>query len=198
MRTNDSTHVETEALDDVVRRASRGDDEAFGRLYREYRRRVFGLCRHMLGSPEPAEDATSEVFLKARKAMSSYDSSLPFDRWLFSIASHHCIDQLRRRRVEGRLFRPSVAEAPEPPGPALSPLAQIVSAEERDQVRDSVSRLPEHYRLPVLLRYYSELSYDQIAAALGLSRNNVATLLFRAKKDLRRQLAAARQEVKAQ
>jgi RNA polymerase sigma-70 factor (ECF subfamily) len=105
---------------------------------------------------------------------------------------------LRRRRVEGRLFRPSVAEAPEPPGPALSPLAQLVSAEERDQVRDSVSRLPEHYRLPVLLRYYSELSYDQIAAALGLSRNNVATLLFRAKKDLRRQLAAARQEVKAQ
>lgn len=198
MTTDDTTPAETEALDEVVTRACRGDDEAFSKLYRQYRRRVFGLCLYMLGSREPAEDATSEVFLKARKAMTSYDSALPFDRWLLSIASHYCIDQLRRRRVEGRLFRPSVAEAPEPPGPALSPLAQLVSAEERDLVRDCISRLPEHYRLPVLLRYYSELSYDQIGAALRLSRNNVATLLFRAKKDLRRQLAATQQEVKPQ
>lgn len=198
MSTNHNTLAETEALDDVVTRAGKGDDEAFGELYRLYQRRVFGLCRYMLGTLELAEDATSEVFLRARKAMSSYDSALPFDRWLLSIASHHCIDQLRRRRVEGRLFQPSAAEAPEPPGPALSPLVQLLSAEERDRIRVFVSRLPERYRLPVLLRYYSELSYDQIAAALGLSRNNVATLLFRAKKDLRRQLAAARQEVKPQ
>jgi RNA polymerase sigma-70 factor (ECF subfamily) len=70
MRTTRTTRAEKEALDADVTRACKGDDEAFGELYRQYRRRVLGLCWHLLGSPETAEDATSEVFLKARKAMS--------------------------------------------------------------------------------------------------------------------------------
>jgi len=182
--------VETQALDPLVTRARGGNEQAFAELYRLYRRRVFGLCRHMLLSLEAAEDATSEVFLRARRAMSTFDNTLPFDRWLLSIASHHCIDQLRRRRIERRLFEAPAAEAPEPPGAAPSPLSQLVSLERRDSVRECLAALPEHYRAPILLRYYSEMSYDQIATALGLSRNNVATQIFRAKQELRRRLAA--------
>jgi RNA polymerase sigma-70 factor (ECF subfamily) len=70
-----------------------------------------------------------------------------------------------------------------------SPLGAVISTQERAQVRDTIARLPEKYRVPLVLRYYGELSYDEIAQQLGLEGNYVAALIFRAKKELRRRLA---------
>jgi len=70
-----------------------------------------------------------------------------------------------------------------------SPLGAVISMQERAQVRDTIARLPENYRVPLILRYYGELSYDEIAQELGLERNYVAALIFRAKQELRRRLA---------
>jgi RNA polymerase sigma-70 factor (ECF subfamily) len=64
-----------------------------------------------------------------------------------------------------------------------------MSKEERVWVRDAIAGLPDNFRLPLVLRYYGELSYDEIARELGLQKNNVATLIFRAKQELRRKLA---------
>jgi RNA polymerase sigma-70 factor, ECF subfamily len=69
-----------------------------------------------------------------------------------------------------------------------SPLSAVISTEQRVQVRDVIARLPQNYRLPLVLRYYGELSYDEIAQQLGVQRNHVATLIFRAKQELRRKL----------
>jgi RNA polymerase sigma-70 factor, ECF subfamily len=70
-----------------------------------------------------------------------------------------------------------------------SPLGTVISAQERTRVRDAITRLPENYRVPLVLRYYSELGYQEIAQELGLERNYVAALIFRAKQELRRRLA---------
>ncbi len=188
MKSDAENEQENAALDALVRRAREGDADAVGELYRQLRPRVFGLCRHLLGSREAAEDAASEVFLKAQRAMKTYDSALPFPRWLLSIASHYCIDVLRRRRLEQRLFHPGEIESVELSGDHLSPLAEVLLAERRDHVRAAVEGLPERYRLPLVLRYYGELNYEQIAGTLGLNRNHVATLIFRAKQELRRSL----------
>lgn len=177
-----------ESLEPVVRRAREGDADAFGELYHQFYPRVLGLCRHLLGSREAAEDAAGEVFIRVQRAMKTFDSALPFPRWLLSIASHHCIDQLRRRRVEHRLFDPAEVETHDPASLSASPLQDLVAAERRDAVRSAVEALPERYRMPLVLRYYSEMSYDQIAGSLGLNRNHVATLIFRAKQELRRVL----------
>lgn len=194
VRTGGPSRMDEATLQAALRQARAGEAEAFAALYKNYSRRVFGLCRHLLGSTEAAEDATNEVFLRAQRAMSSYDSALPFPRWLLSIASHYCVDQLRRRRLERRLFEPEVGEEQEPAGKQPSPLAAVLAGEDRAHVRAALDGLPERYRLPLVLRYYSELSYDQIAATLGLSRNQVATLLFRGKAELRRALEPARKE----
>src|SRR2546425_9509684 len=89
---------------ELLRLAWHGETEAFADVYRAFFPRVFGLCRRLLGSPEAAEDATSEVFLRAQRNLRGYDLGLPFAPWLFGIASHYCLDQLRRRRAEQRLF----------------------------------------------------------------------------------------------
>ena len=187
----------------MVQRASRGDSEAFAELHGLFARRVFGLCRHLLGSKEAAEDATSEVFMRVHRVLrgdqSNYNPDLPFVPWLLSVASHYCVDQLRRRGIEARLFSSPSPEAFEDaaaeaqdswtsPTPA-SPLQQLLAEENLKAVQEALARLPERYRVPLVLRYYSELSYDQIAQTLDLNRNHVATLIFRAKRELRLALA---------
>jgi RNA polymerase sigma-70 factor, ECF subfamily len=187
----ETRQIEGLDLESVIQRARGHDAEALGEIYRRYVRRVFGLCRYMLDSRESAEDTTSEVFLKLQHSIETYDGSTPFHRWLLRVAGNQCIDVLRRRR-RGRQVIVEVeygAAVLEAASSAPSPLSAVISTEERAQVRDAIARLPENYRVPLVLRYYSELSYDEIAQQLGLERNYVAALIFRAKKELRRKLA---------
>ena len=186
-----SLQIEGQELENVIERARGHDSEALAEIYRRYVRRVFGLCRYMLESRESAEDATSEVFLKLQRSIGSYDGSIPFPRWLLRVAGNQCIDALRRRLRGRKVFveiedQAAVVDAvsPEP-----SPLGAVIGTEERMKVRDTIARLPESYRVPLVLRYYSELSYDEIAQQLDLDRNYVAALIFRAKQELRRRLA---------
>jgi RNA polymerase sigma-70 factor (ECF subfamily) len=183
-------------LQAVARRAQAGEPEASAELYRHFYRRVFGLCRRLLGSAQAAEDASAEVFLRVQRAMSTYDTRLSFSGWLLSIASHYCLDQLRDRRAEQRVFESHAAERDEPAAPAPSPLAELLATERSAAVRAALEALPERTRLVVALRYHGGFSYDQIAAALGLNRNHVATLLWRAKKELQRSLLALSRELK--
>jgi len=177
-------------LEGVIDRARGHDAEALGEIHHRYVRRVFGLCRHILGSRESAEDATSEVFLKLQRSIDSYDGSTPFPRWLLRVAGNQCIDFLRRHRRERQVIvevedRAAIdATSSEP-----SPLSSAIRTAEREQVQAAIARLPENYRVPLVLRYYSDLSYDEIAQQLGLQKNHVATLLFRAKQELRWKLA---------
>ena len=186
--------MEEATLREVVRQAGAGERAVLADLYRLFYRRVLGLCRYLLGSKAEAEDAASEIFARLPEAMKSYDSTLAFPRWLFSVTSHHCLDLLRRRRLEQRIFQPREAEGTEPAVAVPSALEALLFHERKDAVRAAITRLPERYRVPLVLRYYNELSYDEIAARLGLSRARVGIAIFRAKQELRRALMPARAE----
>ncbi|HLW80057.1 MAG TPA: sigma-70 family RNA polymerase sigma factor [Terriglobia bacterium] len=176
-------------MSSLATRVLNGDHEAYGELYQEFRPRLLGLCQYILGSPDEAEDASNEVFVRLPAALKSYDASLPFSRWLTSVAGHYCVDLLRRRRSERRVIEPAGADQPEPAAPASSPLADLLAQEDQRAVRDAIARLPERYSAALVLRYYNELSYDEIAERLGTNRDNVKTLIFRAKEKLRRTLS---------
>lgn len=161
-----------------------GDGQALADLYREFHPRVLSVCRRILRSHEDAEDASSEVFARLPRAMKTYNRALPFPRWLASVTSHYCIDLLRRRGAEQKVIAPQSTEPEELASGAQSPLDELVAQERQDAVRAAIARLPERYRAPVELRYYRDLSYDEIAEELGLTRANAKTLVFRARKEL--------------
>ena len=175
-----------DAIRRAVDEARSGDTNAFALLFSSYESDVKRLCRRMLGSGPTAEDAASEVFLRARRGIGSYD---PFRPWLLGIAGHHCIDQLRRRSSEARLFDSSDLEPEDLAAPGPSPLTHLIRAEQREALGTAIDLLPRKYRLPLVLRYFSELDYGAIAELLGVRRNQVGTLLFRAKRRLREQLS---------
>jgi RNA polymerase sigma-70 factor (ECF subfamily) len=178
-------------LESVLERARDHEADALEEIHHRYVRRVFGLCRYMLDSRESAEDATSEVFLKLQRAIESYDGSIPFPRWLLRVAGNQCIDVLRRRRRERQVIVEGEdgAAVLEATSAEPSPLGNVIRMAERAQLQAAIARLPESRRVPLVLRYYSELSYDEIGQQLGLQRNHVAALIFRAKQELRRKLA---------
>jgi RNA polymerase sigma-70 factor (ECF subfamily) len=160
----------------------------FEDIYQEHHRRVFNLCAYLLNSHSAAEDATHEVFMRAQRRQDTYDPALPFSSWILKVASNYCIDILRRRGLEKRLFGvdspESLALSSHKPGP----LAQMLSSEQGKTVRQALGSLPDRFRVPLVLAYYNEYSYDQIAAVMRIPRNTVATLLFRGKQLLREKL----------
>src|SRR6476646_10231118 len=147
-REGGTRQIEGLDLESVIERAQGHDAEALGEIHHRYVRRVFGLCRYMLGSRESAEDATSEVFLKLQHSIESYDSSIPFPRWLLRVAGNHCIDALRRRQRGLKVFAKveDGAAVIEVASSEPSPLGAVISTQERAQVRDTIARLPENYR----------------------------------------------------
>ncbi len=155
----------------------------------ETRRRVFGLCRLLLGSAVEAEDATSEVFVKIQRASADYDRASPLPHWALAIARNHCLDLLRRRRVRARIFTNAEATETTHASHAPSPLGELLASEEKARLREALDVLPERERVALVLRYYEEQGYDEIGLSLGLTRQGVATLVFRAKRALREQFA---------
>jgi RNA polymerase sigma-70 factor (ECF subfamily) len=170
-----------------VERVRAGENDALGELFREFRPDILRLCTRMLG-PVDAEDATSETFQRAQRRFDRYDTTQPLGRWLRSIASHDCIDRLRRRSLEKRIFEPFESEVDEVSDVSEKPVSaldEIVQTRRQSAVRVALDGLPDRYRAPLVLRYFAELDYDAIGDELDLSRSQVASSLFRAKQLLR-------------
>ena len=164
------------------------DKAAFDAYYREHYRRVYGLCRRILGRTADAEDATQEVFMRGYRSFGRYRSQDPFGPWINTIASNYCIDVLRGNRRVRDLFD-TEAEPDETESVLDNGAAALIREADSEAVNQAVEALPEQYRLPIVLAYYSDASYDEIADTLGITRNHVGVLLLRGKKKLRQQLA---------
>jgi RNA polymerase sigma-70 factor, ECF subfamily len=124
------------------------DREVLADLYRNFHSRVLRLCLYLLESVEEAEDAASEIFVRLPVSLETYDRAQPFEPWLARVTRNYCVDLLRRRRSEQRVFQFPNAEALEAIAPTPSPLEEYLRNEEGNKIREAVARLPEHYRRP--------------------------------------------------
>jgi RNA polymerase sigma-70 factor (ECF subfamily) len=163
-------------------------EAGFAELYTAHYRQVRGLCRQLLGSTDRAEDAAQEAFARAYRAFASYDPAQPFAGWVMSIARNYCMDLLRRRSKEVTLFGSEAEEAAAAEAPGVDGLGAALTQERATAVNAAVAKLPERYRVPLALAYYSDADYDDIAKTLGITRNHVGVLLCRAKQLLRQSL----------
>jgi len=166
-----------------------GNSDAWGDLYRQYAAAIFRFCRRVLPTREDAEDATTEIFMKVKQKLATYDSSRPFTAWLYKVASNHCWDTLRRRRIRQDLETGDLETLPlEHPDP--SQLERLQLEHTGKEVRTGLAKLPDRARMALVLRYYADMSYDEIADTLGVRRAFVGVLLLRARHQLRDALAA--------
>jgi RNA polymerase sigma-70 factor (ECF subfamily) len=138
-------------------------------------------------SKEDAEDATMEIFMKLGEKFVQYDASRSFTAWLYRVAANHCWDMLRRRKARHEKDMEDVDEIPlEAPEP--NQLERLIEERTSEEVRKALNKLGARARMALVMRYYSEMSYDEIADALGVRRPFVGVVLLRARHELRQAL----------
>ncbi len=166
---------------ELLQRARAGDEAAFTGLVEAYQTAIFNLCYRMLGEAGEAEDAAQETFLRAYTQLHRYDPTRPFKTWLFSIASHHSIDRLRKRRLTWLSI-----DEPLPPHPALQeqspgPEDVAVRREQGAAIQKHLSKLSPEDRGVIVMRYWYDMSYEEISEATGATVSAVKSRLHRAR-----------------
>ena len=173
----------------LIRRCLKGDEKAYEKLLEKYRGPVFSICLRMVRNRDDAEDLAQDVFIKIFNILDRYNPSFPFSSWLYRITSNLCIDFLRKNKRtifsldkpvdggDGEMFR-------QLPSGEIGPHRKMELKEEMLILEKAIERLPEHYRMIVLLRHQEYLSYDEISETLGIPLGTVKARIHRARKTI--------------
>ncbi|MCU0916602.1 MAG: RNA polymerase sigma factor [Planctomycetes bacterium] len=174
-----------------------GDPAAFRELVQRYGDGVLGYLCRMTGNRDQAEDLFQETFTRVHEKARTYRGG-SFKSWLFTIATRAAIDTIRRRKhatisldheTHGDDDPPPAANAVAPD--ALDPAREVVREEQKRQVRQAIASLPPGQRAALVLAYYQQLSYQQVAETLGCSVGAVKTQMSRALAKLAQRLPEA-------
>ncbi len=172
----------------LVDRAVSGDQKAFAELMGRYRDAIFFMLLKMVNNKSDAEDLTIEAFGKAFKNLSQYSPSFAFSTWLFKIASNNCIDYLRKKRtnivsLDGGMNDENEMEPTIPvKDDNLDPEENLIREQIVTLMRTVVTKLKPRYRVLIEMRYFQELSYEEISVELDLPIGTVKAQLFRARE----------------
>ena len=175
----------------IVERALSGDADAFGEIVRRWERRIFALAYGILGREEEARDATQETFIAAFRNLRGFRGEAKVSSWLHRIAVNQCITRQRRARVraENSLEAETEAGGEKFAAPAeRSPARQAEGRERGEAVRRAVAALPPELRAVIVMKEFEELTFQEIADALGVPLSTVKSRLYTALKQLRSRL----------
>ena len=172
----------------LIRRAQKGNHDAFAVLVDEHQRYVYNLALRVVKDENEALDLTQETFVRAWTALPNFKGKSQFRTWLYRIVTNLCYNRLPNlRRSLNDLGDDVMENIPETN--FNSPGQEFDLNETRKHLHEAIENLDERYRLLITLRYQNELSYDEIASTLNLPLGTVKTGIFRAKEQLRKTLA---------
>jgi len=175
----------TRSDQDVVASCLAGDADSFSVLVERYGGRVYNIALRITGERDAANDCAQEAFIRAYRALHQYDPTLPLGPWLFRIATNASLNYVQRWHAH----ESPVEELPESPEePEEGPEATAVRREELEEVVAAMAELPPAYRAALTLRHMQQLSYQEVADALGIPLGTVKTHLHRARAALRTRL----------
>jgi len=173
---------------DLIDLAVKGDQQAYAELMNRYKNSVYFMLLKMVKNTDDAEDLTVEAFTKAFRSLKKFKKEYTFSTWLFRIATNNCIDFIRKKKLEtlsihtpykndsGEQIQMDVADQ------NLSPQDEAIRTQKIEIIRNFVDQLPPKYKKLVELRYFDELSYDEIAAELEAPLGTVKAQLHRARE----------------
>ena len=175
----------------LIRRAQRGDANAFEQLLLEHQKNVYNLCYRMAGNPDDAMDLSQETFLRAWRCLDQYQFASAFSTWLYRLCSNICIDFLRRRRRQQTVpltFEDADGEEQTYAVPDAQPLPeeQVELKLTRETLAAAMAQLLPEHRAVLQLRVVNEMSYEQIADVLDIQIGTVKSRLSRARNQLKK------------
>lgn len=171
---------------DLLRKAAGGNLFAFEEVVRRYQRRVYGVALRIVRRHDVADDVAQEAFIRAWKALDTFDLERPFGPWVCRIAANLAVNHVRSPRAREEGLPEGHGEQPAASQDALT---SVLDGEARDVLLHALESLPGEQRAVFVLRVYEEQSYKEIAEGLGISIGTVMSRLSRAREKLRVALA---------
>jgi len=166
----------------LIERFQNGDEAAFNEIVLRYQEKVYWIARRYLGSHDDADDVVQEVFVRAYVALRSFRKDAAIATWLYRIAVNQSINVLRWRKVKSVLRLEELSS--EQASDDETPHEALESGERRRLIKEAVGRLPEKQKAVFVLRYYQELSYEEIAKTLKTSIGGLKANYFHAVKKI--------------
>ena len=164
------------------------DQQAYADLMQRYKKPVYHMILKMIRNVDDAEDLTIEAFAKAFKNLHKFKKDFTFSTWLFRIATNNTIDFIRKKRLDTMSLDTSFKDdngdsvTIDVADKNLNPQEEAIKSQKIELVRMFVTKLPAKYQRLVKLRYFDELSYDEIAKELGAPLGTVKAQLHRARE----------------
>lgn len=186
---------------ELVVKARKGNQKAYAELLERYRDSIYFMLLKMVNNPSDAEDLTIEAFGKAFRNIEQYTPNYAFSTWLFKIATNNCIDFIRKKRGNMVSLDQTIDEddalshSDSIRSDSLDPEMSLIKEQKVKVLREIVATLKPRYRKLVELRYFDELSYEEISIELGLPIGTVKAQLFRARELLYNILQKASESV---
>ncbi|MFB6286061.1 MAG: RNA polymerase sigma factor [Candidatus Bipolaricaulia bacterium] len=169
---------------ELLQETLNGNLDAWGEIVRRYQDATYGIALGVLKNSADAEEITQDAFIRAYQKLDLYDMSKKFSTWLFTITSNLAKNRLRRERFTAPLKDTLQLFGGEDPADAAE------RDERRSHVQEALASLDEKYRMPLVLRFYGELDYQEIADALGVPEGTIKTRIHRGKQTLQDRLTA--------
>jgi len=171
----------------IINEFLNGNKEFFSQIIHNFQKQVFDLCVHFLSTPQEAEDATTEIFIKVYKSLNSFNSNYKFSSWIYKIAINHVNDILRKKKREKKYLLSeffNTMKQTEPKTPDSVFLKKI----ETKKLKQALRSISINYQTTLMLKYYYEFSYQQISEIMDIPVNTIGSLIFRGKRELREKL----------
>lgn len=172
----------------IVERAKEGDEKAYAELMKRYQKPVYHMVLKMVRNIDDADDLTIEAFSKAFKNLDKYRQDFTFSTWLFRIATNNCIDFIRKKKLNTFSIDNASPDSGEDTitydikDSNLDPADEIIKTQKSEMLQAIITKLPVKYQILVRLRYFDELSYEEIAVEISAPLGTVKAQLHRAKE----------------
>ena len=170
----------------LLRKAQRGDPEAFGRLIEPLEQLVWRVCWHYTGDREASSDCGQEAMIRIWRALDSYRGDCAFESWVYRIAANCCMDWLRKKKRDRSVsMEPMRDQGFDPADTSPGTEAQVIAKDERRRLREAIALLPEDQREALVLTQLERVSYEEAARMLDVSEGTVKSRVNRAKARLK-------------
>ena len=178
----------------LLRRAQRGDADAFEQLMTPLENLIWRVCWHYTGQRETASDCAQEAMIRIWRSLGGYRGECAFESWVYRIAANCSMDAMRKqKRDKSESIEPMREAGFDPADPEPGTEEKVIAAERRRQLRECIARLPEDQREALILTQLEGVSYEEAAARLGTSEGTVKSRVNRAKAKLKEWLEEDRE-----
>ncbi len=174
----------------IIKKCLSGDKEVFSELVTRYKKLIYNVIYNIINNKEEVYDIAQEVFIRIYKALDKYDPSYKFSTWSVKIATNYCLDVIRKKKFDTMPIDDAIGVSSDMDTPESSYIKQ----ELRERINDELSKLPEKYRVPLILYHKNGLSYEEMTKVLNEPMSIIKNRLFRARQMLKEKLSAQRKE----